>query len=95
MGLVHAEGRFVYGEVYDGELPAVSESEHGQEDGGMERKTFDSRAAFIKWLSEQSDESLSGKELNNPWLHDNQRLTIARLKSFTGSSVAGNGTRTA
>lgn len=82
MGLRYAEGYFIYSEVYDGQLPLEGEVKNWQEAGDVERKSFNSRSAFINWLAKQSDESLSGKELANAWLHGNQRLTLERLKCF-------------
>jgi hypothetical protein len=84
VGLRYAEGCFIYGEVYDGQLPTESEAKSMDPAGTMERKIFPSRARFVAWLAQQTDESLSGKELGNAWLHDNQRLSLDRLRSFVG-----------
>lgn len=45
-------------------------------------RTFTSSSEFVEWLSKQSDDSLSGKETNDKWYIDNQRITRKRLLSF-------------
>jgi hypothetical protein len=40
------------------------------------------RDEFVNWLSKQTDDSLAGKELAEPHRHNNQRLTIDRLRKF-------------
>ena len=82
LGLRFAEGEFIYGEVNDGHLPSKSEMKYWHEAGDIERETFVSEAEFISWLSAQSDSSLSGSNLSERWLRDNQRITIARLHQF-------------
>ena len=82
VGLRFGEQRYIYGEVNDGVLPLPSECKYWQEAGDIEKLIFASRADFIAWLAEQTDESLSGRSLSQTWLHDNQRLTRARLEAF-------------
>ncbi|TAF66018.1 MAG: hypothetical protein EAZ55_07325 [Cytophagales bacterium] len=67
MGLIYdaEKQKFAYCSVQDGQ-------------GFYPEKVFDNRKDFIKWLSEQSDESLSGKELSE-FLRNNQRITKERL----------------
>lgn len=83
IGLEYVAGTFVCAEVQDGEIASQGEylrnKEHGEE---MEFRAFSNRAEFVGWLAEQSDGSLSGMHLRRTWLHNNQRLTLARLISF-------------
>lgn len=85
MGLHFAAGKFIYCEVFDGEMP--SEVQYGQwkQHGPVGAFTaFPDRDTFVAWLAEQTDDSLSGRELSDSFLHDNQRITIARLREFIG-----------
>ncbi|HAI75836.1 MAG TPA: hypothetical protein DCM08_06270 [Microscillaceae bacterium] len=70
MGLIYDadKQKFVYGSVFDG-------------NNFYPEKVFDNRKDFIKWLADQSDESLSGKELSE-FDRNNQRITRARLKDL-------------
>ena len=73
IGLRYAEGEYICGEVNDGHLPSRSELEgYWQEGGGIERMTWSSKSYFVAWLFSQSDESMSGSELINKWLRNNQ-----------------------
>ncbi|MGK0289289.1 MAG: hypothetical protein ACI86H_000723 [bacterium] len=45
-------------------------------------KKFSDRESFIEWLSEQSDQSLSGSESSDPWYVKNQRITQKMLLEF-------------
>jgi hypothetical protein len=55
----------------------------------MERHVFSTRVSFVDWLAMQTDASLSGSDLPNPWLAGNQRLTKRRLIEFAhGAPVA-------
>jgi hypothetical protein len=45
-------------------------------------KSFKTKEEFIDWLSQQSDDSLSGKEIDDPWYVNNQRITKQRLESL-------------
>ena len=65
MGLERSGDEYHYGEVFDGYLRGD--------------RVFLNRAAFVSWLAEQSDESLSGREGALPFEWDNQRITRARL----------------
>ncbi len=76
IGLLFADGIFVCGEVYDGILGVTAW------DSTCEHQTFTREADFVRWLASQSDESLSGNALKNNFQHNNQRLTIARLREF-------------
>jgi hypothetical protein len=71
MGLLWAGSRFLYGECQDGYML----------DG--EERSFGSRAEFVEWLSEQSDESLSGRGLERVYWN-NQRITKKRLEAAIG-----------
>jgi hypothetical protein len=82
VGLRFGEGQFIYGEVNDGLLPLPSECKYWQEAGDIERLVFPSRSLFVAWLSEQTDETLSGSDLPHTWLRRNQRLTVERLREF-------------
>ena len=42
-------------------------------------KMFETEDAFVNWLADQSDSSMSGKETNDGWYIDNQRITRKRL----------------
>lgn len=70
MGLGYQNGKFVYAEVNDGSLeedcPAAS---------------FTHREAFVTWLAAQSDETLSGREKDDGWYPNNQRITRERLEN--------------
>lgn len=86
VGLQFAEGQFVCAEVYDGQLPTAAQFLSFQERGeDMEYRAFATRATFVAWLAEQTDSSLSGRELSRTWLHNNQRLSIARLREFVAA----------
>lgn len=74
MGLSYQEGRYCYGEVYDGWMHTPD-----LEKGG---KLFEQQADFIAWLAEQSDASLSRRESSNAFYHDNQTLRLERLVGF-------------
>jgi hypothetical protein len=65
MGLQRRGEEYHYSEVFDGYLR-----------GG---RVFQTRAAFVSWLAEQSDDSLSGRDGPLPFEWDNQRITRARL----------------
>jgi hypothetical protein len=82
MGLAVLDGVFVYAEVNDGHLSGGAGDLSYRQNDDIERREFASRAQFVAWLAAQSDESLSGRELPNPGLHDNQRITVARLHDF-------------
>ncbi|MET3133091.1 hypothetical protein AAKU55_003373 [Oxalobacteraceae bacterium GrIS 1.11] len=81
MGLRHTDGVFLYGEVQDGEMMSQSQSLQAGADRGQ-LLAFASRAQFVAWLAAQSDLSLSGRELPQEWLRENQRLTLERLRAF-------------
>jgi hypothetical protein len=82
IGLRFVDQVFVYGKVYDGKLPSPKEVAHLQEGGNLEQRVFGSKEEFVQWLAGQTDESLSGKDLKQEWLQNNQRLSISRLKTF-------------
>ena len=82
IGLRFVDQVFVCGEVNDGELPSPKEVAYWQEGGNFEQKIFDSKEEFVQWLAAQTDESLSGKNLEQEWLRNNQRLSISRLRAF-------------
>jgi hypothetical protein len=65
MGMVRRPGGYTYGQVYDGDL--------------LDGTVFPTRAAFVAWLADQSDATLSGREGPLPFDWDNQRITRVRL----------------
>jgi hypothetical protein len=67
MGLAFVDGSFHYGEVFDG-FPSS--------DSGF---TFLEKDAFIGWLAEQTDQSLSRSADPNVFFRNNQTITRARL----------------
>lgn len=50
-------------------------------------KIFSSDAEFIDWLSQQSDESLSGNESGDNWYTNNQRITRKRLEYLLNDKI--------
>ena len=50
--------------------------------------TFATQDAFVDWLADQSDSSMSGKETNDGWYIDNQRITRRRLLHVIASGDA-------
>ncbi|SKA80925.1 Predicted metal-dependent phosphohydrolase, HD superfamily [Prosthecobacter debontii] len=72
MGLTYHEGRFYYGEVWDGQLLLAENM----------AQCFESREAFSLWLGSQSDASLSRQDKPDSFYHDNQTLSRARLMDF-------------
>jgi hypothetical protein len=81
MGLQFVDGMFVYAEVQDGRLPLPRNLQGGPM-AGMEHAMFATRDAFIAWLAGQSDQSLSGQQLADEFLRNNQRITLERLQQF-------------
>jgi hypothetical protein len=73
MALEFRDGRFVYGEVYDG---AFDFSPPPEQTGAV----FPTRVDFVSWLAAQSDEALSGRERNDDWYFNNARITRRRLE---------------
>jgi hypothetical protein len=70
MGLVYRANSFCYGEVWDGDYVAEP------------RLSFANQNAFVEWLAGQSDYSLAGLEVDDPWVWDNQTITRRRLEEF-------------
>ncbi|HZY82584.1 MAG TPA: hypothetical protein VFE50_23820 [Cyclobacteriaceae bacterium] len=68
-GLTWDNHQFIYCHVNDGYPAEVILS-------------FDTEQAFIDWLAEQSDQSLSGSNDANEFYRNNQRITQARLFDF-------------
>ncbi len=76
VGLAHRDGGFVYGEVYDGVFAFDARDTR-----------FADQQSFVAWLAVQSDESLCGRERNDGWYPNNQRITRKRLlQHIEGSS---------
>lgn len=50
-------------------------------------KSFSCKDDFVNWLAEQSDDSLSGKETNDAWYINNQRITKSRLESLLSANT--------
>lgn len=83
IGLQHTNGVFIVSEVFDGELFNETQYIQARQRGDQpEFAAFHSRAEFVAWLAQQSDESLSGKDLPQEWLRGNQRLSLGRLQAF-------------
>jgi len=70
MDFTYRNHQFHYGEVWDG---------HYMEDP---QRHFNTREAFVQWLAQQSDHSLSRVEESNSWYWDNQTITQQRLLDF-------------
>ena len=84
MGLCKDGATYIYDEVNDGNIVRKRASDFAPSPD--ERLEFKSRDAFIAWLQEQSDHSLSGQSLANTWLHNNQRITVGRLHEFAANN---------
>lgn len=82
IGLRYVDQAYARGEVFDGVLPSPTEVKAWQESAAVEWMAFASRPAFVAWLAKQCDDSLSGQHLPQTLAHDNQRLSIERLKKF-------------
>jgi hypothetical protein len=76
-GLRHVEGRYLYDEVWEGEL-ACLRSKPPSYDKAL--AMFTDRASFVSWLSQQCDQSLSGRDRTDPYYWNNQRITRTRLE---------------
>ncbi len=83
-GLIYQDAQFQLVAVHDG---------HASE--GKVLKTWDSSDAFVAWLEEQSDFSLSGADESEPALRprtpsnlNNQRITLARLRDYVHDCTA-------
>lgn len=85
VGLRYADKEYICGEVFEGDLPSRQEIKSWPGAERMERSTFSTRADFVAWLGEQSDESLSGKQLPDTFSRNNQRLSLERLRQFVSS----------
>lgn len=81
MGLRYVDGCFIYDAVEDGWLLSEEDLRKMGPSGPSQRRVFATREAFVGWLSVQTDESLSGREMADPWYHGNQRITIKRLEA--------------
>ncbi len=71
MGFSFFDNKFHYGDVFDGYYT-------------NDFNTWETKEAFVIWLSEQSDYSMSGHAeagIEN-WLIDNQRITRGRLENL-------------
>ncbi len=79
-GFCYQDGAFLYSHVYDGELLPLDELLYQRAGAAAERRSFADKAAFVEWLSAQTDHSLAGLELSDAWLHRNQRVTRQRLE---------------
>jgi hypothetical protein len=76
-GLRYIDGRFVYDEVWEGELACLRHQPPGY-DRAM--SLFTDRPSFVAWLAEQCDQSLSGRDRPDPFYWNNQRITRTRLE---------------
>lgn len=79
MGLAYQDQCFCYAEVWDGQL-AEKKSRLKEAQGGA--RVFLDRKAFVSWLAEQTDKSLSRSDDANPFYHNNQTLNRERLIEF-------------
>ncbi|MDX2254377.1 MAG: hypothetical protein NW214_02575 [Pseudanabaenaceae cyanobacterium bins.39] len=85
MGLQYTDGVFIYAEVQDGFLPKIDNLRGDLQNGAMtniQYLLFYTRAEFIDWLASQSDHTLSGSEIADEFIRNNQRLTVKRLQEF-------------
>ncbi len=85
MGLQYIDGVFMYAEVQDGYLPKLDNLQDNHQSGSMSHMQhflFHTRVEFIDWLASQSDHTLSGSEIADQFIRNNQRLTIKRLQNF-------------
>jgi hypothetical protein len=83
VGLQVQDGVFVVSEVFDGQLLTCSQALLARQQGQVvEFQAFAGRTEFVAWLSQQSDDDLSGREHEREWLRENQRLTRFRLMAF-------------
>lgn len=69
MGLAYKDGRYCYGELWDGMMLLPAEA-------------FTSKDAFISWLARQSNASFSRIQEKDPWVWGNQVITRTRLEEF-------------
>jgi hypothetical protein len=76
-GLRFVAGRYVYDEVWNGELACLR-----QQPPAFDKalKVFGDRATFVAWLAQQCDQSLSGRDRPDPYYWNNQRITRTRLE---------------
>jgi len=79
LGLEYRGGTFFYGEVWDGQLQQQWNTIDNRPGFLL---SFPDRAAFVAWLSAQSDTTLSRRELAESFYHDNQTITRSRLQAF-------------
>ena len=82
MGLARDGSVYIYDSVHDGYAPSAAL--HGQ--ASAERLVFQSREELLGWLLWQTDTSLSGSRLPEPFLRGNQRLTLERLRLFAANA---------
>lgn len=82
VGFIHRDGVVLYTHIDEWELyrEGVIYQPGGDYTGIIQ--SFADRAAFIGWLAQQSDDSLAGKESQDPWYIHNQRITKSRLLSL-------------
>jgi hypothetical protein len=82
MGLTKYGETYVYASVHDGEVFTPKYGKAFYDDAALEGgKVFGSRAAFVEWLSVQTNSSLYGD--------GNQSITLERLQFF--ASFVGRG----
>ncbi|SFN83016.1 hypothetical protein SAMN05428949_3598 [Chitinophaga sp. YR627] len=75
MGLEYREGQYHYGELWDGGMH-------------LSRQSFDTQSAFVQWLSQQSNASLSNIHLKDTFYWGNQVITRERLEQFLQDGAA-------
>ncbi|HEY1051893.1 MAG TPA: hypothetical protein VGE39_19110 [Prosthecobacter sp.] len=78
MGLAFVQGRFCYGEVWDGQVEDLEKLAQG----GENARVFEDAGAFVDWLAQQTDESLSRSRDENDFYRHNQTLDRERLVAF-------------
>jgi hypothetical protein len=76
-GMRFLDGKFVYDDVVDGELSCMRTKPPTI---GRALAVFPDRASFVTWLAGQCDQSLSGRDREDPWYWNNQRITRTRLE---------------
>ncbi|MBX0289172.1 hypothetical protein K3G63_01910 [Hymenobacter sp. HSC-4F20] len=78
LGLACVEGTFIYAEVWDGQLQGLNTIDERP----PYALPFPDRAAFVSWLSQQSDATLSRREMADSFYWNNQTITRRRLRQF-------------
>ncbi|UOQ74497.1 hypothetical protein [Hymenobacter cellulosilyticus] len=81
LGLACVGGTYVYAEIWDGQLQGLNT----QDERPAFALHFPTRTEFVQWLSQQSDATLSRRELADSFYWDNQTITRQRLRQFVAA----------